>query len=133
VLSWWGRSDNPGVATHFVIGRDGSILQSVPLDNVAWHAGSAPASSYTKYNVPRGMNYYSIGIEMIHVSGNLAYPYTEAQLKALDRLITYIDSYYGKQGTIIDHKAWRPGNSDTSPEFAKYLASYQTYRSYKAN
>lgn len=53
---------------------------------------------------------------------------TEAQLDALDALIAYIDDYYGFESEIIDHKAWRSGNSDTSPEFADYLESYQTKR-----
>ncbi|MGN0037553.1 MAG: N-acetylmuramoyl-L-alanine amidase [Coriobacteriales bacterium] len=51
-----------------------------------------------------GMISRSIGIELVHV-GNAAYP--RAQLKAFDRLIKYIDTYYGFDSIIIDHKAWR--------------------------
>ena len=72
------------------------------------------------------MNSYSIGIEMVHVGGEGDYP--EAQLKALDKLIEYIDGYYGFNSEIIDHKAWRRGNSDTSPEFEKYLKNYKKFR-----
>ena len=54
-----------------------------------------------------GMNSYSVGIEMVHVGGEGAYP--EVQLEALDDLIAYIDAYYGTESTIIDHKAWRSG------------------------
>ena len=74
------------------------------------------------------MNSYSIGIEMVHVGGSGDYP--EAQLEALDGLIAYIDTYYGFESEIIDHKAWRTGNSDTSPEFAEYLANYQDHRTH---
>ena len=35
---------------------------------------------------------------------------------------------YGKELTIIDHKMWRSTNSDTSPEFARYLANYRSIR-----
>jgi N-acetyl-anhydromuramyl-L-alanine amidase AmpD len=76
------------------------------------------------------MNAYSVGIEMVHVGGSGYYP--EEQLEALDSLIAYIDAYYGFESTIIDHKAWRSGNSDTSPEFADYLYNYQTIRKHKA-
>ena len=57
--------------------------------------------------------------------------YPEAQLEAVDDLIAYIDAYYGGNGgTIIDHKMWRAGNSDTNPEFADYLANYQDHRTH---
>lgn len=72
------------------------------------------------------MNAHSVGIEMVHVGGEGAYP--EAQLAAVDALIAYIDGYYGFESAIIDHKAWRSGNSDTSHEFADHLASYQSTR-----
>ena len=84
---------------------------------------TAPQSEYL---TACGMNAFSVGIEMIHVGGEGWYP--EAQLEALDKLIAYIDAYYGFESTIIDHKMWAYGNSDTSPEFAGYLANYQTQR-----
>ena len=65
---------------------------------------------------------------MVHVGGSGDYP--EAQLDALDGLIAYIDAYYGFESDIIDHKAWRTGNSDTSKEFAPYLAAYQDHRTH---
>ena len=74
------------------------------------------------------MNSYSIGIEMVHVSGSGYYP--PAQLEAVDNLIAYIDAYYGFESQIIDHKAWRSGNSDTSPEFAGYFANYKDHRTH---
>lgn len=80
-----------------------------------------------------GMNSYSIGIETVHVGGEGDYP--QAQLDALDALIAYIDAYYAERGqaepsAIIDHKAWRTGNSDTSAEFAGYLSNYQDHRTH---
>lgn len=70
----------------------------------------------------------SPGIELVHVGGKDGYP--EEQLQTLDKLIAYIDAYYGFESRIIDHKAWRSGNSDTSPEFAAYLDSYQSTRTH---
>lgn len=75
------------------------------------------------------MNSYSIGIELVHVGGSGEYP--TAQLEALDRLIAYIDEYYGFESAITDHKAWRSGNSDTSAEFSTYLANYQAIRTHE--
>ena len=146
VISWWD-SNGKGVAAHFVVNKDGSIVQCVPLDEITHHAGFGDAGHNAKYGVEDesrddkvgtvpigdwapdyGMNSYSIGIEMVHVGGSGDYP--KAQLEALDALIVYIDAYYGFESTIIDHKAWRSGNSDTSPEFATYLANYQDHRTH---
>ncbi|MDR1421528.1 MAG: N-acetylmuramoyl-L-alanine amidase [Coriobacteriales bacterium] len=146
VISWWDGNGNH-VAAHFVIGTDGSIWQCVPLDNIAHHAGYAPDGSNAAFDVALdgrddligtalagsgysdyGMNSWSIGIEMVHVGGSGYYP--EEQLDALDALIAYIDAYYGFESSITDHKAWAVGNSDTSPEFAEYLANYQQYRTH---
>lgn len=146
VVSYWDNSGN-GVAAHFVINKDGSIVQCVALDSIAHHAGFGDTGHNELYGVEDesrddkvgttsigswasdyGMNSYSIGIELVHVGGSGDYP--EAQLEALDGLIAYIDAYYGFESEIVDHKAWRTGNSDTSEEFAGYLASYQTNRTH---
>ena len=147
VINYWDGDGNL-VAAHFVIGKDGSIWQCVPMDNIAHHAGFGDAGHNDMYGIVEdgrddmlgtvpigdwapdyGMNAWSIGIEMVHVGGTGYYP--EEQLEALDSLIAYIDAYYGGYaGAIIDHKAWRSGNSDTSPEFAEYLANYQDHRTH---
>lgn len=147
VVDYWD-SNGEGVAAHFVINKDGSIVQCVPLDAIAHHAGYGDTGHNEEYGVTDesrddkigttepysssvadyGMNSYSIGIEMVHVGGSGDYP--SEQLEALDGLIAYIDAYYGMESTIIDHKAWRTGNSDTSAEFASYFANYQDHRTH---
>lgn len=146
VVDWWDSNGNL-IAAHFVIGRDGSIVQCVPLDKIAHHAGWGDTGHNEYFGVedsrddklgqkPQpsdscgdyGMNAWSVGIEMVH-EGN-GDPYTAMQLDALDKLIAYIDAYFGKESTIIDHKMWRSGNSDTSAEFAEYLANYQDHRTH---
>ncbi len=144
VVRFWDKSGR-GVAAHFVIGKDGTIVQCAPLDALLHHSGFGDAGHNELYGVEDesrddkqgaaskwswatdyGMNSRSIGIEMVHVGGKGSYP--TAQLLALDYLISYIDDYYGFESRIIDHKAWRTGNSDTSPGFAFYLAKYQEKR-----
>ena len=146
VVDFWDGNGNL-VAAHFVVGKDGSIVQCVPLDNIAHHAGYGDAGHNDLYGIVEdgrddmlgsvpigswapdyGMNAWSVGIEMVHVGGTGYYP--EEQLAAVDRLIAYIDAYYGFESAIVDHKAWRSGNSDTSPEFAAYLANYQDHRTH---
>lgn len=149
IVNSWANSKN-GVAAHFVVGRDGSIVQAVELDVITHHAGFGGPGNYdSKFGVGNndkkgngddlvgqnsgqwngytsyGMNSYSIGIEMVHVGGQ---DYPEVQLNAVDKVIAYIDSYYGKKSTIIDHKDWRPSNSDTDSKFATYLSNYKSSR-----
>lgn len=154
VVDYWEGS-GAGVAAHFIVGKDGSIVQCVPLEAIAHHSGFGDTGHNELYNVPDesrddkigtasigdwaadyGMNSYSIGIELVHVGGEGEYP--TAQLQALDELIAYLDLFYvdapsGNAGMIIDHKAWRTGNSDTSPEFAGHLASYQQHRKHQGS
>ena len=144
VVDWWDSNGNL-VAAHFVVGKDGTIVQCVPLDEIAHHAGYGDAGHNDLYGIqedgrddmegssPIGawapdyaLNAWSVGIEMVHVGGEGDYP--DAQLRAVDGLIAYIDAYYGFESDIIDHKAWRSGNSDTSEEFADYLQNYQSHR-----
>lgn len=146
IVSYWAGNGNL-IAAHFVVGQDGSVVQCVPLDKIAHHAGFGDTGHNDLYGTTDesrddklgtnpigswasdyGMNSYSIGIEMVHVSGGSAY--TEAQLAAVDKLIAYIDAYYGFESDIIDHKSWRTGNSDTSAEFAGYFANYQASRTH---
>lgn len=146
VVSWWASNGNL-VAAHFVIGKDGHIVQCVPLDSIAHHAGYGDTGHNELFGieedgrddmlgtVPIGsayadyaMNAWSVGIELVHVGGSGDYP--AEQLEALDALIAYIDAYYGFESQITDHKAWRSHNSDTSPEFADYLANYQDHRTH---
>ncbi len=146
VIDYWD-GNGTGVAAHFIVGKDGSIFQCVPLDAIAHHAGYGDTGHNAWYGVEDesrddkvgttpigdwaadyGMNSHSVGIEMVHVGGGGDYP--AEQLDALDRLIAYIDAYYGFESDIIDHKAWRTGNSDTSPEFASYLQNYQAARTH---
>lgn len=147
VIDWWDSNGNL-VAAHFIVNKDGSIWQCVPLDKIAHHAGFGDTGHNVAFGTNNesrddkkgttpigddfadyGMNSYSVGIEMVHRGGEGDYP--EAQLEAVDALIAYIDAYYGFESQIIDHKTWRSGNSDTSEEFAKYLKSYQEIRTHE--
>lgn len=52
--------DKSGVSAHLVVDRDGTVSQVMPFDKIAWHAGK---SSYGKW---KGINNYSIGIELVN-------------------------------------------------------------------
>jgi len=62
-VSYLKKADS-GVSAHFVIGRNGEIIQLVPCDTQAWHAGE----SMYKFNKEQFnyLNNYSIGIELVN-------------------------------------------------------------------
>lgn len=151
VIDWWESNGNL-VAAHFVVDKDGHVAQCVPVDRIAHHAGFGDAGHNERFGVTDesrddrrgtspigpehpdyGMNSYSIGIEMVHVGGEGDYP--ASQLEAVDALLAWLDALYAEKGLedagqIIDHKTWRTGNSDTSAEFAGYLANYRDRRTH---
>jgi len=47
-----------GVSAHFAVGRNGEIVQMLPTNKIAWHAGES------HYEGRSGLNRYSIGIEL---------------------------------------------------------------------
>jgi N-acetylmuramoyl-L-alanine amidase len=70
-IDWWKKLNN-GVCAHFVIDRDGTILQCRPCNRSAGHAGSSewkdPNTGITYF----GLNSCSIGIEL--ANGGDVYP-----------------------------------------------------------
>ncbi len=62
------------VSAHYVIGKDGSIVQQVSTFDRAWHAGvSKDVLGRT------GLNDFSVGIELVNLDDGKD-PYPEAQL-----------------------------------------------------
>ena len=56
----WFQDPASQVSAHLLIGRDGTITQFVPFNNVAWHAGDSTWDGLVC------MNHYSIGIELVN-------------------------------------------------------------------
>lgn len=58
-VNWFKRPEAQASA-HLVIDRDGRVVQMVPFDRIAWHAGNSAYAGRT------GFNRYSIGIELVN-------------------------------------------------------------------
>lgn len=69
-----------GVSAHFVVGRDGRVVQMVPVERRAWHAGVSQLAGVD------GVNDYSVGIEMVNRDDGRD-PYTNAQYRAVAGII----------------------------------------------
>ena len=87
------------VSAHFLIRRDGELIQFVSCDERAWHAG---ASSW------RGRpdcNDYSIGVELEGLEGEA---FADAQYVALAALLGAFDRRY-TIGAVAGHQHVAPG------------------------
>lgn len=73
------------VSSHLLIRRDGAVVQFVPLDLRAWHAGVSEFSGRTR------VNDFSIGIEL---EGSDFAPYEEQQYQALIAVTRALRSTY---------------------------------------
>jgi N-acetylmuramoyl-L-alanine amidase len=75
------------VSTHFVVGRDGTVVQIVPVEKRAWHAG------LSILNGVEHVNDFSVGIEMVNLNDGVeAYP--EVQYEAVAGIIRLLRSRY---------------------------------------
>ncbi|WP_241608675.1 1,6-anhydro-N-acetylmuramyl-L-alanine amidase AmpD [Rosenbergiella australiborealis] len=89
------------VAAHCLIRREGEIVQYVPFDKRAWHAGQSV------YKGIENCNDFSIGIEL---EGTDELPYTENQYQALTAVThALIQTYALKSENIAGHSAISPG------------------------
>jgi hypothetical protein len=82
--------DSPNVSTHYLIGKDGTIVESLPPEACAWHAGSSLAEFH---------NYSSIGVELHHAVGD---DYPQPQFESLTWLVEQCISAYDLHPEAIE-------------------------------
>jgi N-acetyl-anhydromuramoyl-L-alanine amidase len=104
------------VSSHFLIHRNGEIVQLVPCRARAWHAGVSSWQERTRCND------FSIGIEL---EGSDFVPFTDRQYGALARLTRRLQRQYPIQN-IAGHSDIAPGRkTDPGPYFdwSRYRAA----------
>jgi AmpD protein len=96
------------VSAHFLIRRDGELIQFVPCSKRAWHAGESLWRGRARCND------FSVGIEL---EGTGEVPYTDAQYDRLAALTRALQSRYGI-ADITGHSEIAPGRKhDPGPSF----------------
>ena len=133
----WFQSAECQTSAHFVIELDGTIVQMVPVNKKAAHAGEST------WNGAKFCNAFSVGIEIVnpgrldqagkawfgqcfrgefcetdaHGKG-LWLPYTPAQIEAVIRISKSIAAHYADVNEIVGHHDISPGRKvDPSPLF----------------
>lgn len=106
------------VSSHFLIRRDGEIIQFVPCGLRAWHAGASTWRECERCND------FSLGIEL---EGSDFEPFSEIQYEQLAALTAALKQRYPIED-IAGHSDIAPGRkTDPGPLFdwAKYRAALQ--------
>ncbi len=99
------------VSAHVLIRRDGSVIQFVPFERRAWHAGESSFEGRERCND------FSIGIEL---EGTDDVSYDPAQYRVLVRLVRLLMSVYPgiTPQRIVGHCDVAPGRkTDPGPSF----------------
>lgn len=99
------------VSTHFLVRRDGEVVQYVSCNERAWHAGTSVWEGRSNCND------FSVGIELEGTDGSA---YEPAQYRVLAPLITALcDAYPSlKPDRLAGHSDVAPGRkSDPGPAF----------------
>ena len=107
--SYFKQIENLRVSAHLLIQRDGELIQFVPLDKRAWHAGES------NFAGRENCNDFSIGIEL---EGTDDTPFTEAQYDRLLEIIPLLQREYPliKNDRITGHQHIAPGRK-TDPGY----------------
>jgi len=99
------------VSSHLLIRRDGELVQYVPFDKRAWHAGESC------FHGRRACNDFSIGIEL---EGQDEEPYTPVQYERLSAVVAVLVGTYPGLSlqAIAGHSDIAPGRkTDPGPAF----------------
>jgi AmpD protein len=93
---------NTKVSSHLFIKRHGELIQFVPLDKKAWHAGKS------EYMNRENFNDFSIGIEM---EGSVNDSYTDDQYLTLKNTINELKKLFPsiRDSNILGHSDIAPG------------------------
>ncbi len=96
------------VSSHFLVRRDGSLIQYVPCELRAWHAGASSWKGRERCND------FSIGIEL---EGTDELAFEDAQYETLEKLVGALFDRYGRID-IAGHSDIAPGRkTDPGPCF----------------
>ena len=96
------------VSSHYLIRRDGTLVEYVPPEKRAWHAGASSWKGRERCND------FSIGVEL---EGSDDVPFSEPQYETLVRLTRKLERRYGKLD-IAGHSEVAPGRkTDPGPWF----------------
>jgi N-acetylmuramoyl-L-alanine amidase len=103
----WFRRPASQVSAHYVVGRDGRVVQMVEEEMSAWHAGRSAMYPHEKPPRETGVNDFSVGIELV---GDADSGFTDRQLASLYELLAQLVSkHHIPPERVVGHQHIAPG------------------------
>lgn len=97
----WFKNKTAQVSAHYVVGRDGRVVQMVDEKDTAWHAG------HSELEGVKNVNAFSIGIELVGTGDS---GFTDRQLASLYSLLeVLVFKYKIPPERVVGHKHVSPG------------------------
>lgn len=105
------QDPNSMVSTHFIVGKDGRVFQTVPVERRAWHAGISQLDGMSD------VNNFSVGIELVNRNDGTD-PYSDLQYEAVALIIHQLrQSHEIPDGRIVSHaEIALPAGRKSDPE-----------------
>ena len=75
------------VSAHFVVGREGEVLQMVPVEKRAWHAGKSVLMG------KEHVNDFSVGVEIVNLNDGKQ-PFTDSQYQSVAGIVRLVRSKF---------------------------------------
>ena len=119
------------VSCHYLISRNGSVIQMVSDRNIAWHAGKSKWKRFIN------LNKYSIGIELVNKGHQFGYQnFSSKQIKSLIKLCKNLQKkYFIKKENFLGHADIAPlRKKDPGEKFPwRKLSTHKIGKWYKKN
>lgn len=118
VLHWFAKRES-GQSAHYVVGRDGRLVQMVEESEAAWHAGRSAMFPREKPPRESNVNDFSIGIELV---GTADSGFTDRQLASLYALLErLVATYRIVPERVVGHSHIAPGRKLDPDGFDRQL------------
>lgn len=102
--NYYKNGNTRTAGAHFFVGQDGSVVQSVALERIAWSVGGA---RYSNYKSTGGAKYYgtykNANTVSIELCDNATKDPSDKQAAAVKELIAYIRGYCPNAKAVITH------------------------------
>ncbi len=113
-VTWMQRGDSH-TSAHYVVGRDGTLIQMVADEAIAWHAGRSAMDPHADPPKEVNVNEFSIGIMLV---GTADSGFTDRQMASLYSLIEVLVSKYKIQpDRVVGHRHVAPGRQQDPDGF----------------
>lgn len=114
-VAGWFVNNNPPTSVHYVVGRDGTVVQCVREQNSAWGNGVVSTGHDSWWSPNLNPNLETISIEHVKPDSNNASGLTEAQQAASFRLIGYLCKKWGIPARAADAAGGITGHYSIDP------------------